>query len=88
LIDNDASDVIEIDDGGTYQFAVAGDFGGSTVTLQQLGPDGVKFIDIPDCAFTNDGFATVALPSGAKMRADIAGQNYDAMHATLALIRA
>jgi hypothetical protein len=60
--------------GGAGVFAVAGTFGGTTVKLQQLGPDGVTWLDISGGAvdFTAPGQGGFVLPAGP-MRASVSG---------------
>jgi hypothetical protein len=73
--------------GGTYSFAVVGTFGGATVNLQILGPDGVTYIDIAGASFTANGVMSVDLPAGATVKAKITGGAPSGIYATLSLIR-
>lgn len=60
--------------GGAGVFAVAGTFGGTTVKLQQLGPDGATWLDVSGGAvdFTAPGQGGFVLPAGP-MRASVSG---------------
>jgi hypothetical protein len=49
--------------GGRYQVAVVATFGGGSVQLQSLGPDGSTFLPA-HTALTANGFATLDLPPG------------------------
>lgn len=49
--------------GGNYGITVHATFGGGSVTLQRLAPDGSTFVTVVT-AFTADGFASANLPSG------------------------
>jgi hypothetical protein len=72
--------------GGEYVFAAAGTFGGTTVGLQMLGPDGATWISIEDAAgaiaFTAAEATVVALPAGS-YRATITGGAGVSMFASL-----
>lgn len=67
---------------GIYTFAVNGTFGGCTVALEMMGPDGSNYIAIDDTAFTAAGAINVELPSG-KYRASITGGAAMSISATL-----
>lgn len=71
--------------GGTYQLAVNGTFGGASVQLQMLGPDGVNYINI-GTAVTVAGIQAIDLPVGATVRATITAGG-TAMYATLSSVR-
>ena len=59
---------------GDYYFAVNGAFGGCTVALEILGPDGTNYINCGTSAtLTAAGTAIVTLPKGAKVRANLTG---------------
>lgn len=72
--------------GGDYCFAAAGTFGGSTVGLDMLGPDGATWIAVRDIsgpiALTAAGAVIVSLPAGA-YRASISGGSGVSMSASL-----
>lgn len=72
--------------GGDYVLAVAGTFGGGTVGLQMLGPDGSSWIAIADAsgaiALTAAGATVVSIPAGS-YRATITGATGAELHATL-----
>lgn len=60
-------------DGGLGVFAIAGTFGGATVSLQFLGPDGSTWIDVgSDTTFTSAGGSVFVLPP-ARIRASVSG---------------
>jgi hypothetical protein len=50
--------------GGTYALQVVATFGGGNVKLQNMGPDGVTFIDIPNTTLSANGFVIVTIPAG------------------------
>lgn len=60
--------------GGAGVFTVTGTFGGATVKLQQLGPDGTTWLDIAggDVTLTAAGQGGFVLPAGA-IRAAVTG---------------
>lgn len=72
--------------GTDFCFAVNGTFGGATVGLQMLGPDGVNYIGIKDgagaIAFTAADATIVSLPAGT-YRATITGGAGVSVFATL-----
>ena len=49
--------------GGNYGMTVHATFGGGSVTLQRLSPDGSTFVTVLT-AFSADGYASANLPSG------------------------
>ena len=49
--------------GGNYGMTVHATFGGGSVTLQRLAPDGVTFVTVLT-AFAADGYASANLPAG------------------------
>lgn len=72
--------------GGDYCFAAAGTFGGCTVGLDMLGPDGVTWIAVRDSsgaiALTSAGAVIVSIPAGS-YRASITGGSGVSMSASL-----
>lgn len=59
--------------GGTGVFAACGTFGGATVKLQFLGPDGATWIDVgTDTTLTAAGGAMFILPA-VQIRAAVSG---------------
>lgn len=57
--------------GGRAVFAVTATFGGGTVKLQMLGPDGSTWIDVADGSLTAAGTKVVEVPVG-QVRANVA----------------
>jgi hypothetical protein len=57
--------------GGLGLFAVCGQFGGGSVSLQMIGPDGKTPISLMD--FAANGAQTFSLPGGSQIQAAIAG---------------
>lgn len=49
--------------GGNYGITVTATFGGGSVTLQRLAPDGTTYVTVVT-AFTAAGYASANLPSG------------------------
>lgn len=58
---------------GNYLFGVAGTFGGATVSLQYLGPDGETYIDLPDTELTAAGALEVRIGANATVKAVVTG---------------
>lgn len=77
---------VKVDNGGTYSFGVEGTIGGATIDLRMLGPGGTNYILVPGTAMTVAGFISVDLPSGALVKANVAGGAPSALFATLAFI--
>jgi hypothetical protein len=51
--------------GGKYGVSVVATFGGGSVKLQRLGPDGSTYLSVSSGTdFSANGYATVDLPSG------------------------
>ena len=72
--------------GGDYVFSVAGTFGGSTIGLEMLGPDGTTWIAIEDdagpLALTSAAVFVASLPAGS-YRATVTGGSGVSVTATL-----
>lgn len=68
---------------GEFIFSVDGTFGGATVTLQLLSPDGTSWLSITDAALTAEGAVIVALGGGSRVRALVAGGTPSALYANL-----
>lgn len=67
--------------GGEGAFLVAGTFGGATVTLQVLGPDGSTWLDVgADAALTAAGAVGFTLPPGT-IRAAVASGSPSGLYA-------
>lgn len=58
--------------GGRYVFAVVATWGGGTVKLQMLGPNGSTWLDVTNASFTADGYIGVELPAGSQVRFNVA----------------
>lgn len=68
-----SSAAFNVQNGGDFMYAVAGTFGGATVTLETLGPDGSTWISLGTAAaMTTAGLCVVSLPPG-RYRATAAG---------------
>lgn len=68
---------------GRYSFALVGTFGGATVTLQMLGPDGVTWLPVGSAtALTAAGRELVEIPSGT-YRALVASGAPSGLYASL-----
>jgi hypothetical protein len=72
--------------GGDYLVAAAGTFGGTSLTIQQLGPDNATWIDITDATLTAAGAFIVSLASGIPIRAVLTGGTPAGMYVTASLI--
>ncbi len=76
--------------GGEYLFDVAGTFGGATVGIQVLGPDGATWIALRDSAgvvaLTAAGAVVVSIPAG-RYRATITGGSGVSVSARLRSIK-
>lgn len=66
--------------GGTGAFYCEGTFGGATVTLQTLSPNGTLMTVGTDVTFTANGVGGFSLPAG-KLQATITGGPPSAMYA-------
>lgn len=64
---------VNIGQGGTHIFRVGGTFGGSTVSLQELGVDGTTWEALTDTSLTAAGKIVIILPKDAVVRANISG---------------
>lgn len=70
--------------GGVYQFTAAGTFGGATLTLQILGPDGTTwFAAGTDATLTAAGGCIVELGNDSIVRAAVTGGSPSALFARL-----
>lgn len=71
---------------GRYAYSVDGTFGGATVTLTMLGPDGSSYVSVgDDAALTAEGAVEVALPAGT-VKALVASGTPSALYASLEYI--
>lgn len=61
-----------VQNGGTAALIVRGTFGGATVKLQ-ISDNNADWVDIADASFTSASAKLLTLPSGAILRANIAG---------------
>lgn len=72
---------------GDYVFSVVGTFGGATVGIQMLGPNGITWITLNDASgaisFSDAGAIGLTLPIGS-YRATIVGGSGVSIHAKLA----
>lgn len=74
-------------DGGSARLAVAGTFGGATVKMQVLGPDGATWIDAgPGATFTAAGHCALTLDQCA-VRMHVSGGTPSGLYATLRGVR-
>jgi hypothetical protein len=72
--------------GGEGTFMTKATWGGGTVKLQVLGPDGTTYIDVgSDTTLTADGGGNFSLPAGALIRANVATAT--AVYASVASLR-
>jgi hypothetical protein len=71
--------------GGQGFFTVVATFGGATVKLQYLGPDGATLVDVSGASFTAAGGATFSLPP-CKIQATVSGGTPSAIYASAARI--
>ena len=72
--------------GGKAQFSAAGTFGGATVALEVLGPDGTTWIAAgTSTSLTAAGLAVVDLPQG-QVRASVTGGAPSGLYARLARV--
>ena len=70
--------------GGDGSFLVAGTFGGATVSLQVLGPDGATFLDAgANTTLTAPGIGNFRLPPG-QIRAAVTGGSPAGLYAKAA----
>lgn len=69
--------------GGEYLWAVAGTFGGATVKLQYLGPDGTTYIDVPSASLTAVGAVLVRIGANASVKAVVTGGTPSGLYSNL-----
>lgn len=74
-------------DGGRYVWAAAGTFGGATLQLQNLGPDGATWLDVTGAALTAAGQQAVDVGAGESLRVKVTGGAPSGLYATLAKVR-
>lgn len=67
--------------GGRYVWAAQGTFGGATLTLQALGPDGTSYQDV--ASLTAAGALAVDVGEGTAMRVSIASGPPSAIYSSL-----
>ena len=68
--------------GGRASFTVVGTFGGATVALQWLGPDGVTWVNVgTETTLTAAGVGNFELPRG-KLRVTVTGGSPSGLYAT------
>lgn len=85
LLDNaSATGAAKTWDGGRGQFKALGSFGGATVTLQILGPDGATWLGLgADAALTAAGAVNFDCPPG-QLRAAVSGGSPSGLYAQAA----
>lgn len=80
---------VDVTEPGEYVFSAAGTFGGASVGLSMLGPDGLTWIPLKDSAgvmaLTSADAVIVSLPVGT-YRGTITGGAGVSMHASLAKV--
>ena len=67
--------------GGSYIWTAAGTFGGATVKLQALGPDGQTWLDV--AALSAPGSTGVVVGEDASVRVAVSGGSPSGLYATL-----
>jgi len=77
---------VVVGEGGLYLYIACGTFGGATVKLQILGPDGVTYVDVPGSSMTVGGGLNVQLPSGSTVRGSVAAGAPSAIFASLGFV--
>jgi len=85
LISNNVAAAAQSAYGGDYVFSVQGTFGGASVQLQALGPDGATYMNIGAAKTAPDttGGTGVGIGSNATVRATITGGTPSGLYATL-----
>lgn len=68
--------------GGRYIWSAQGTFGGATLTLQALGPDGSNYMTVT--SMTAAGAVEVAVGEGTAMRVSISGGPPSGIYSSLA----
>lgn len=69
--------------GGSYIWSVAGTFGGATVKLQALGPDGSTYLDVPSASLTSAGQLGVAVGANATLKVVVTGGSPSGLYSSL-----
>ena len=85
LISNNTPAAAQAVYGGDYIFSVVGTFGGASVQLQALGPDGTTYINI-GTPVTASGTSGVRIGSYGVMRATVTGGTPSGISASLSRI--
>lgn len=67
---------------GTYVVSADGTFGGATLQLQLLSPDGTSWLSITDASFTAEGAFAIDLPKGV-VRMSVSGGSPSALYANI-----
>lgn len=73
----------QVNNSRDYVFSVDGTFGGATVTLQLLSPDGSSWLSITNAAFTAEGAVAVFLGADSTVRVLVASGIPSALYAAL-----
>jgi hypothetical protein len=73
-------------DGGRYIWAAAGTFGGTTLQLQTLGPDGATWLDAQGAALTAAGQLAVDVGAAESLRVKVTGGSPSGLYSTLAKV--
>lgn len=76
-------EAIGIGKGGAFAVVGDGTFGGATLQLQLLSPDGSSWISITDATLTAEGAFVVDLPDGATIRMLVSGGAPSALYASI-----
>lgn len=71
--------------GGAYVISADGTFGGTTLQLQLLSPDGASWLAIANATFTAEGSLVVDLPDGV-IRMAVTGGTPSALYAHAGLV--
>jgi len=88
LLDNASATGLAIQvSGGRYIWAADGTFGGDTLQLQFLGPDGTSFINVIGASLTAEGAFEVLIANGSTMKVTVTGGGASGLFSTLTSVR-
>lgn len=76
-------DQVTINSGGMYIWRVSGTFKETTVTLQEIGPNGSSWQDIASGELTAAGTLSFLIGAGTTVRAEVAGGSPSALYSDL-----
>lgn len=68
---------------GSYIWSLTGTFGGATISLEALGPDGVTYVSVTGASLTANGEKGVVIGENATLRLKSTGAASSALYSSL-----